>query len=568
MALIEIQHVNFQYPDKQERVLDDINLTIEEGEFAVLCGTSGCGKSTLLKHLKREIAPHGDKSGVILYGGTALADLPDRVAASEIGFVMQNPENQIVTDKVWHELSFGLENLGLDTMTIRRRVAEMANFFGIQQWFRKSTMELSGGQKQLLNLAAIMAMQPKLLILDEPTSQLDPIAATEFIGTLQKLNKELGLTIILVEHRLEEVFPIADRVVVMEKGRIICNDSPQDVAQQLKAFDAYHPMMLGLPTPVRINNALQINDVVPLTIRDGRNWLTKHFTNEVRALDGKLSAANPTDDIVLEVNEAWFRYEKNAQDVLRGFSMQVRAGEIVSILGGNGTGKTTALGVMSGLFKPYRGKVFVNGKAIKKFSNGELYRNNLAVLPQDPLTLLVEKRVQLEFDSIIDVLGISKEAANVQLNEIIKTLNIGHLLDSHPYDLSGGEQQKVALAKVLLLNPKIILLDEPTKGIDAYSKEIFAEVLRALKKRRVAVVMVTHDIEFSAQYSDRCAMFFDGNIVSEDEPKLFYSGNNFYTTAAHRMSRHLYDFAVTSEDVISLCKHNQQLEQTSTPVNV
>ncbi|OMC84749.1 ABC transporter ATP-binding protein [Viridibacillus sp. FSL H8-0123] len=568
MALIEIQHVNFQYPDKHERVLDDINLIIEEGEFAVLCGTSGCGKSTLLKHLKREIAPHGDKSGTILYAGIALADLPDRVAASEIGFVMQNPENQIVTDKVWHELSFGLENLGLDTMTIRRRVAEMANFFGIQQWFRKSTMELSGGQKQLLNLAAIMAMQPKLLILDEPTSQLDPIAATEFIGTLQKLNKELGLTIILVEHRLEEVFPIADRVVVMEKGRIICNDSPQDVAQQLKAFDASHPMMLGLPTPVRINNALQINDIVPLTIRDGRNWLTKHFTNELRALESNLSSEIPPDDIVLEVKEAWFRYEKNAQDVLRGFSMQVRAGEIVSILGGNGTGKTTALGVMSGLYKPYRGKVFINGKSIKKFSNGELYRNNLAVLPQDPLTLLVEKKVQLEFDSIIDVLGISKEAANVQLNEIITTLNIGHLLDSHPYDLSGGEQQKVALAKVLLLNPKIILLDEPTKGIDAYSKEIFAEVLQALKKRRVAVVMVTHDIEFSAQYSDRCAMFFDGNIVSEDEPKLFYSGNNFYTTAAHRMSRHLYDFAVTSEDVISLCKQNQQLEQTTTPVNV
>lgn len=568
MALIEIQHVNFQYPDKQERVLDDINLTIEEGEFAVLCGTSGCGKSTLLKQLKREIAPHGDKSGTILYAGTALTDLPDRVAASEIGFVMQNPENQIVTDKVWHELSFGLENLGLDTMTIRRRVAEMANFFGIQQWFRKSTMELSGGQKQLLNLAAIMAMQPKLLILDEPTSQLDPIAATEFIGTLQKLNKELGLTIILVEHRLEEVFPIADRVVVMEKGRIICNDEPQLVAQQLRAFDSSHPMMLGLPTPVRINNALQINDDVPLTIRDGRKWLTKHFTNDLRTLERKIDPDKQTDDIVLEVKEAWFRYEKNSQDVLRGFSIQVHAGEIISILGGNGTGKTTALGVMSGLYKAYRGKVFINGKSIKKFSSGELYRNNLAVLPQDPLTLLVEKKVHLEFDSIIDVLDISKEVAKEQLNEIITTLNIGHLLDSHPYDLSGGEQQKVALAKVLLLNPKIILLDEPTKGIDAYSKEIFADVLQALKKRRVAVVMVTHDIEFSAQYTDRCAMFFDGNIVSEDEPNLFYSGNNFYTTAAHRMSRHLFDFAVTSEDVISLCKHNQQLKQTTIPVNV
>ncbi|MBK3493645.1 energy-coupling factor ABC transporter ATP-binding protein [Viridibacillus sp. YIM B01967] len=566
MALIEIQHVNFQYPEKQERVLDDINLTIEEGEFAVICGTSGCGKSTLLKQLKREIAPHGEKSGTIYYAGTALEDLPDRVAASEIGFVMQNPENQIVTDKVWHELSFGLENLGLETMAIRRRVAEMANFFGIQQWFRKSTMELSGGQKQLLNLAAIMAMQPKLLILDEPTSQLDPIAATEFIGTLQKLNKELGLTIILVEHRLEEVFPIADRVVVMEKGRIICNDSPQNVAKQLKEYDYNHPMMLGLPTPVRINNALKVNDVVPLTIRDGRKWLSKHFSNDVRALKSGLS--EKACDIVLEVKEAWFRYEKNLPDVLRGFSLQVHAGEIVSILGGNGTGKTTALGVLSGLFKPYRGNIFINGKSIKKFSNGELYRNNLAVLPQDPLTLLVEKKVHLEFDSIISVLKISKEAAKEQLDEIIATLGIGHLLDSHPYDLSGGEQQKVALAKVLLLHPKIILLDEPTKGIDAYSKKIFAEVLQTLKTRHVAVVMVTHDIEFSAQYSDRCAMFFDGDIVSEDEPKLFYSGNNFYTTASHRMSRHFFDHAVTSEDVISLCKHNQQLEPTTSPVNV
>lgn len=557
MAFIDVQHVNFKYPLQQDYVLHDINVSIEAGEFVVVCGTSGCGKSTLLKHFKRELTPHGEKSGTIFYENTTLEQLSERVAASEIGFVMQNPENQIVTDKVWHELAFGLENLGFDTMTIRRRVAEMANFFGIQAWFRKSTMELSGGQKQLLNLAAIMAMQPKLLILDEPTSQLDPIAATEFIGMLQKLNTELGLTIILVEHRLEEVFPIADRVIVMDQGSIICNDTPQNVAKQLKQLNQHHPMMLGLPTPIRIHNALEEDGEVPLTIRDGRTWLSRHYSNEEHRLE-EATLEIEHRAIVLEVKDAWFRYEKDLSDVLRGFSIQVREGEIVSILGGNGSGKTTALGVMSGLHKPYRGKISVNGEKIKKFNNSELYRNRLAVLPQDPQTLLVEKTVKLEFESVVKTLKVSSEEGQQRIEHIIETLQIGHLLESHPYDLSGGEQQKVALAKVLLLKPTILLLDEPTKGIDAYSKKVLADTLSSLKEHNVAVVMVTHDIEFSAAYSDRCAMFFDGHIVSIDQPKAFYTGNHFYTTAAHRMSRHLYENGITSEDVIELCKKNSK----------
>lgn len=555
MALVEVKNLNFRYPVQDKKALVDINLSIEEGEFVVFCGTSGCGKSTFLKQIKREIAPHGEKTGEILYKGIPIKELDDRTAAAEIGFVMQNPENQIVTDKVWHELAFGLESLGLDTMEIRRRVAEMANFFGIHQWFRKNTSDLSGGQKQLLNLAAIMVMQPTILILDEPTSQLDPIAATEFIGTLQKLNKELGLTILLVEHRLEEVFSIADRVVVMEDGQMICHDTPQLVVKQLKALKQNHPMSLGLPTPVRVYNGLSIDDHSPLTVRDGRKWLTKHFTNEnkVKSVEEKERNA-----VVLEVKEAWFRYERELPDVLSGFSIKVREGEIVSIVGGNGTGKTTALKVMAGLHKPYRGKIVLNGKKLSSYKNGELYRNNLAVLPQDPQTLFVESLVIKEFDKVVQVCKYTKEEAAERIEDIISTLKIRHLLLSHPYDLSGGEQQKVALAKILLLNPRIVLLDEPTKGIDAESKQVFAQILKELKKRGVAIVMVTHDIEFSAEHSDRCAMFFDGNIVSEDQSKSFYSGNTFYTTAAHRMSKHLFQHAVTCEDVIALCKMNYQ----------
>ncbi|MGG0658526.1 ABC transporter ATP-binding protein [Rummeliibacillus pycnus] len=557
MAFVEIKQLTFSYPLAQQPVLQQIDISIEEGEFVVLCGTSGCGKSTLLRHLKREITPHGNTSGAIYYDGTLLNELTERVAASEIGFVMQNPENQIVTDKVWHELAFGLENLGYDTMTIRRKVAEMANFFGIQTWFRKSTMDLSGGQKQLLNLAAIMAMQPKLLILDEPTSQLDPIAASEFITTLHKLNKELGLTIILVEHRLEEIYPIADRVVVMDEGKIICNGAPHQVANELRHVSQDHPMLLGLPTPIRVHHALNSLTKAPLTIREGRQWLSENFEpgHEIHV---ETDLEKNTEKPILDIQDTWFRYEKNGMDILRGLSLQVYPGELISILGGNGTGKTTSLGVMSGIYKPYRGKILIDGKSMKKFSNQDLYHECLAVLPQDPQTILVSKTVKLELEAVVETLKLPKEQAINEINSIVEALDLETLLARHPYDLSGGEQQKVALAKVLLLHPRILLLDEPTKGMDAASKEVLSKILENLKKQNVAIVMVTHDIEFSASNSDRCALFFDGNIVSSDNTRAFYSGNHFYTTAAHRMSRHLFSNAITSKDVITFCKKHQK----------
>ena len=554
MDLFNIENLTFTYPRVIKKALSDISLTIKNGEFIVVCGQSGCGKTTLLKMLKRELSPHGEKEGQIYYRGCELSELDDRTAACDIGFVMQNPDNQVVTDKVWHELSFGLENMGVKAEVIRRRVGEMASFFGIQDWFRKSTGELSGGQKQLLSLASVMVMQPKVLILDEPTSQLDPIAASDFISTLQKLNKELGLTIILVEHRLEDVFPISDKVLVMEDSKALFFDHPRKIGQQLKEIDEHHPMLNGLPTAIRIFNELPVDAECPLTVKDGRSFLSENFDNKVDSLP--LPAYIHNERTAVELKGVWFRYERDLPDIMRDVSFSVYERETFCILGGNGTGKTTTLNVLSGLNKPYRGRISIGCKKIKEYRENELYKNNLALLPQNPQTVFLKNKVNDDFDEICKVMGYGKQEKEKLITEVTGQLNIVHLLEKHPYDLSGGEQQKCAMAKMLLLKPKILLLDEPTKGIDAFAKKELAGIFKNLKSQGVTIIIVTHDIEFACENADRCALFFDGEIVSVETPNSFFSENNFYTTAANRISRHMFRNAVTCEEVISLCRQN------------
>ncbi|MFJ7648424.1 ABC transporter ATP-binding protein [Lysinibacillus sp. NPDC097279] len=546
MAIVKIDNVSFTYPNEANPILKNINLNIQQGEFIVLIGQSGCGKSTLLRHFKRDLRPHGSMTGNIFYKDCDLEQLTAEVAAADIGYVFQNPDNQIVTDKVWHELAFGLESLGVDTSTIRRKVAEMANFFGIQKWFHHKTTELSGGQKQLLNLASIMVMQPKLLLLDEPTSQLDPIAALEFIQTLHRLNRELGITIILIEHRLEEVLPLADRVFIMDEGSILFDGPPKEI---LNSLPEKHAMITALPAATKIFHLLNGSGHIPLTIREGQRWLQSQQYTSAQLLTIPTKSQHKTE-IVLEANDVAFRYEKKDLDIVHHFNLQVREGEFLTIIGGNGTGKSTVLSILSGLQKPYHGKVMLLNKALKKYSNHQLYHQYLTLLPQDPKTLFVQKTVQQELDDMVRL----HKVTDKKVQETIQLFRLTHLLNRHPYDLSGGEQQKLALAKLLLIEPKILLLDEPTKGLDAHAKEELADLLKGLQAKGMTIIMVTHDIEFSAQHSNRCALFFDGSIVSEGEPRAFYSGNNFYTTAAHRISRDLLSNAITCEDVVTLCK--------------
>lgn len=553
MAHFEIKNLSFSYPaSKNGLALKEINLSIDRGEYIAVCGKSGSGKTTLLKHLKSVLSPHGNMEGEIYFEGKPLKESDLRQQSSKIGYVMQNPDNQIVTDKVWHELAFGLESLGIDQKTIRLRVAEMASYFGIQGWFHKNVTELSGGQKQLLNLASIMAMQPTVLILDEPTSQLDPIAAADFLNTVRKINLELGTTVIITEHRLEDIFHAADRVVVMEKGSIIAADEPHKIGEFLKAEN--NEMFAAMPSPVQIYYGVENDLRCPLTVREGRNWLSSLLKDKeikIASIEEREEEDEETKVPAVTLKEVWFRYEKEAPDVLKGVNLQIPKGKIFAIVGGNGTGKSTTLKSICNICKPYRGQVLIDGKKIDKYKSSELFKGNLAMLPQDPQSLFVKKTVREDLEEML-LSGEDKK----RVEKVADICDITELLESHPHDLSGGEQQRAALAKVLLTEPKILLLDEPTKGIDNFFKLKFAEILGRLKEKGVTILMVSHDVEFCAKYADRVGMFFDGSVVTTNTPKLFFSQNSFYTTAANRMSRHIFENAITNEDVIKLCRAN------------
>lgn len=575
MATIEIRDLTFSYPLAEEPALKEVSLTVGQSEFVVLCGKSGCGKSSFLRQLKKNMIPYGQRSGSVLYNGLEIAELSDRQSASEIGFVQQNPDNQLVTDKVWHELAFGLESLGLDHASIKRRVAEMASFFDIQTWFRKNVAELSGGQKQLLNLASIMVMQPKVLILDEPTSQLDPIAASEFLKTIYKINRDLGTTVIISEHRLEELFPMADRVLVMDQGRLVANDTPWKIGEFLAGNrkEDRHPMFYGLPSVVKIYadcggfRSENGTEICPLTIRDGRLWLEKLMGRPKEKMIEKKSGRKITSPLYKEENRAeaiitvkdlWFQYDRESGPVLRGLSFHIQRGEMFCLLGGNGVGKSTTLKAISGIVKPQHGQIIVDGIPVLKTKDAKLFDHCLAVLPQNPQALFTEISVEEELLEALYYMKLSDGEKAEKVSEMLDLLEISHLRKQHPYDLSGGEQQRLALGKILLLEPKILLLDEPTKGLDPFFKITLADIFEKLKAQGVTIFMVSHDIEFCAQYADRCAMFFDGEVVAAGSPKEFFAGNSFYTTTANRMARQWYDEAITWEEV------SQWVEQVMT----
>ena len=573
MAHFAIEQLTFAYPGADRCALDGVSLEIERGSYVVICGKSGCGKTTLLRHLKSVLTPHGERTGRVLFEGVPLEEVSQRDQSAKIGFVMQNPDAQIVTDKVWHELAFGLESLGCDKDSMRFRVAEMASYFGIESWFHKDVRDLSGGQKQLLNLASIMAMRPSALILDEPTSQLDPIAASDFLNTVRKISLELGVTVILTEHRMEEVFACADKVVVMDRGEIVSVGSPLGVARELHASG--NDMMAALPAPLRIFYGVEAAREVglgkaspdkaspekaespdaPLTVREGRRWLSRVASDDCAQRDA-IPADAPLDAVehpALSLKEVWFRYDRDLPDVLRGASLDVAPGSILAIMGGNGAGKSTLLRVACGISKPYRGTVRVFGRKLKDWKAGSLFGGCLALLPQDPQNLFVKKTVREDLAEMLASSRLPEADRALRIEHVIDVTDIESLLDKHPFDLSGGEQQRAALAKVLLTDPKILLLDEPTKGIDAFFKRQLASVLDDLKQEGVAIVMVSHDIEFCARHADAVAMMFDGEIVAQSTPRTFFSSNSFYTTAANRMSRHVFPRAITDEDVIGQC---------------
>ena len=578
--IFDIDKFSFAYPDGNDEsgrtylpdALRDTELHVRQGEFVVILGRSGCGKTTLLRQLKPSVTPVGKKKGQIIFDGKDICSLDDRMAASQIGFVWQDVNAQLVTDKVWHELAFGLESLGYDNGYVRRRVAEMGSFFGLGDIFHRKVMELSGGQKQLVNLASVMAMSPKVLVLDEPTSQLDPIAANDFINSLVRINRELGTTIIMTEHRLEDVLPVCNRSVVMENGRIIYDGDVRGFAESVRSKRIDRGLYLSMPASVQIYMGLEKDSgkQLPLTVPDAREWLVDYDRKfrenggapvvpeiqnrgadegvngsenqadnaAVDKGDKKRGAVNGQKDagcreehpVVCSLDEVSFRYERNTGDVLRQVSLDIYANEILMINGSNGCGKSTMLSLIANLYSPYSGKLHI----AKNLRTG--------MLPQNPELLFTRRSVR---DELID----AKDRQ--QLAEIVRFCRLEELLDRHPYDLSGGEKQRLGLAKVLIADPDILLMDEPTTGLDNGFKMQLADMLRKLQKRGKTIVVVSHDIEFCAVAGDRVALLFDGEVAMVGDVRSYMSDNNFFTTAASRISRNILDGAVTVREVLA-----------------
>lgn len=533
MSFLKAEHLSFTYPDGT-CALHDADFVIDEGDFVTVFGRTGSGKTTLLQQFKPQILPNGTPGGTLTLNGKNIVDLTEREALGTVGFVFQNPEEQIVTDRVWRELAFAPESAGLPQGEIRRRVSEIAGYFGIEDWFEKKTDELSGGQKQLLNLASVMVMNPAVLVLDEPTAWLDPIAAADFIAMLKKLNRETALTVILAEHRLEELIPVSDKLLVTENGTVKFFGETREVCRRCE-----NEAVAFLPAAARLFHALGGTGECPLSVREGRRFI-RSFAPQA-AVEEK---PRPSHDApALAWKNVRFRYGAKTPDVLCGMDLTVYENELFCLLGGNGSGKSTALKAAAGLLLPYEGSVRVFGKPIQKYKNGSLYRNCLAYLPQNVQVLFSHDTVREELDEV-----------GAYPNDL--PVDWSGLLDKHPYDISGGEQQLTALAKVLAARPRLLLLDEPTKGLDALARRTFGDMLRRLKQNGMTIVCVTHDAEFAASYADRCALFFRGEAVGADMPRAFFAENRFYTTAANRICRGHLNGVITVEQAAESCRQN------------
>ena len=521
MAFVEVKDLSFCYAGAEKAVLHNLNFAIQEGELVLLFGASGSGKTTLLSLLKKEIAPLGDRTGEIVFHGLSDDDF------SAIGYVAQSPENQMVADTVQRELAFGLENAGFDAAFLYRRIAETACYFGIEALLEKKTTDLSGGQKQLCNLCAALCLSPKLLLLDEPLAHLDPIAAENFLSVLRRIHRETGITILLCEHLTEQVLPDCDRVLCLDEGRLTFNGAPQDFCRHI----FQHQPSLGgsLPAAAQIASKLPGLRDYPLTVNEGRRFLETAGEKWIV----RPRTVHTPGRVLMRGKELWFAYPSAEKPAVANASLTIYAGEIHAIVGGNGAGKSTLLHLLAGVLRPLHGKV-KKEKGVRS-----------ALLPQDCRLLFCGAHLLEELMELSDRFSYTEQDARALLEQF----GLAGYEQRHPYDLSGGELQKAAIAKLLLASPDLLLLDEPTGGMDSCAKAEFARLLGQLAETGKGIVLITHDLTFAAEAADTVTMLSGGHTLPQQNIRAFLLENRFFTTAESRMTRLLPQPAVLAREV-------------------
>jgi energy-coupling factor transport system ATP-binding protein len=505
--MIRFKDFSFFYPDSLKPSLDRINVKIEEGEFLVISGPSGGGKSTFLRSINGLIPNfYGGKiSGEVLVHGRNASETPTNQMSELVGMVFQDPENQLISNHVEREIAFGMENLCFPNDLMKKRIEEALDAVNISRLRNRITSELSGGQKQKVAIASALAMHPSILLLDEPTSELDPRSAEEVLNVIEKINDELGLTILLVEHRLERVIHHVDRILMIDGGKLIYDGSPRNIKSE-----HIENWKVGLPpvTRLSLNFKDRLNNGIPLTVKEARLSLKGVLSNPKNKISWERK--NSSDRISFSMEKVFFSYD-GEKDVLKNISLNVYEGDMIALMGKNASGKTTLVKLMNGLIKQRKGKVLLFGKKIGDYSIDDLIKK-VGIVFQDPNLHLFNDTVQEEVAFVLRNLEMEEKLIDKKVEEILRRFKIYQYRNIYPHDLSGGERQRVALASVLVSEPEILILDEPTRGMDYYLKR---ELISYLREKAKTVIMVTHDVETAAEFADRVILLSEGNIISD-----------------------------------------------------
>lgn len=541
--LIQIQDLTFTYPAQQQPVLKDINLTVNHGDFIVIAGDTGSGKTTLLNHLKKELIPAGEMTGDVLINGKPIKALSQLDSAQTVGYVAQNPQTQPIMSTVIEELAFPLENVGCPSNEIERRIAELSNYLGLDQLLDRQISELSGGQLQLVNLASVLILRPKIILLDEPTSQLDPLTTQHFFEVLRRVHEELGITIILSEHHLSIALSLANRMLLIQH-QTITFDGPPTEGIKLMGNDERLGYFIPPVSQVFLAGKRHLDDL-PISVAAGQRAIRKdriHFKPTTALTQ---SPIQQPANVILKAKNIQFSFDRQ-KNIVDHLDLNVHQGDWLAIIGKNGAGKSTLLNLLTGLRTPQHGKVYFNQKVVWKIPTPQRIKS-LSFLSQTPT-------LQFRSGSVYEQLTIqARELAldhpQARINAIVDQLKLQSILKHNPFDISGGQQQLLGLAIALLAKPTLLILDEPTKGLDPFTKNFVGDILKQVQQAGTTIVMASHDMGFCATFADHCAFMFDGHINTFLPTRDFFTHNFFFTTSINRLVRNQVPEAMLARDI-------------------